>query len=254
MDIALASLTRYVQPVGAPMQQPVAPANLDQERSRLIDHFKRAYQIIVGLAITLACTKLVPEGIPSSRIFLDTSFWLFCTFFITVVPIFHGGDRSLDIKYLRKSPVGFWGQVAYIWDVYMLLITAILFVKIAQSIPVPQTISGSSGAILGQALTPPSAPAIFYHWMAIMLFMDVGILIVDGIKSWLLSTEGATELRAYPKWIFLNLALAFICWYAPAPPDFLPSLSELTVGIIVFAFSFLRTLLDYIFGKSFMFP
>jgi hypothetical protein len=128
-------------------------AILDQQRSRLIDHFKRAYQIIAGLAITLACSKLVPDGVPSFGIFSDTSFWLFCTFFITVVPIFHGGDRSLDIKYLRAPPKGFGGQAAYVWDVYMMLITAILFVKIAQSIPVPQPTSG--GAILGQAITPP---------------------------------------------------------------------------------------------------
>jgi hypothetical protein len=104
------------------MQQQI-PANPNQERSRLIDHFKRAYQIIVGLAITLACTKLFPGGFPTPS---DTSFWLFCTFFITVVPIFHGGDRSLDIKYLRAQPVGFWGRAAYVWDVYMLLITATL--------------------------------------------------------------------------------------------------------------------------------
>jgi hypothetical protein len=234
------------------MQQPAAPANSDQapanleERPRLIDHFKRAYQIIVGLAITLACTKLVPDGIPSSRIFLDTSFWLFCAFFITIVPIFHGGDRSLDIKYLRKSPGGFWGKAAYVWDVYMLLITAILFVKIAQSIPVPQTASGSGGTILGQALSPPSTPDNFYRWMAIMLFIDVGILIVDGFKNALLGT--------YVKWILLNLVFGFICLYATAPPNFLPSLSELTVSIVVFAFAFLRTLLDYTFGGRFMFP
>jgi hypothetical protein len=100
-----------------------------QERSRLIDHFKRAYQIIVGLAITLACTKLFPNDDPGVP--WDTSFWLFCAFFITVVPIFHGGDRSLDVKYLQAPAVGFWSRAAYIWDVYMLLITAILFVKIA---------------------------------------------------------------------------------------------------------------------------
>ena len=116
------------------MQQQTVDAA--QERSRLIDHFKRAYQIIVGLAITLACTKLFPNDDPS--IPWDTSFWLFCIFFITVVPIFHGGDRSLDVKYLRAPAVGFWGRAAYIWDVYMLLITAILFVKIAQAIPGPR--------------------------------------------------------------------------------------------------------------------
>jgi hypothetical protein len=237
------------------MHQTVAPANLDQERSRLIDHFKRAYQIIVGLAITLACTKLVPGGIPNFGIFSETSFWLFCTFFITVVPIFHGGDRSLDIKYLRATPVGFWGHAAYVWDVYMLLITAILFVKIAQSIPVPQTTSGSpGGAILGQALAPPSTPDNFYHWMAIMLFIDAGILFVDGIKSGLLGTEGAKELLAYIPWVILNLILGFVCWHAASPPGFLSSLSELTMSIVVFVVALLRTILDYVFGKSFMFP
>ena len=121
------------------MQQQTVDAA--QERSRLIDHFKRAYQIIVGLAITLACTKLFPNDDPS--IPWDTSFWLFCIFFITVVPIFHGGDRSLDVKYLPAPAVGFWGRAAYIWDVYMLLITAILFVKIAQAIPGPAVLGGA---------------------------------------------------------------------------------------------------------------
>jgi hypothetical protein len=228
------------------------PVNADQQRSRLIDHFKRAYQIIVGLAITLACTKLVPDGFPSVGIFSDTSFWLFCTFFITVVPIFHGGDRSLDIKYLPAKPKGIGGRVAYVWDVYMLLITAILFVKIAQSIPVPQTASG--GTFLGQSLAPPSTPNNFYHWMAIMLFIDVGILFVDLVKSWVLRTEGATELRAYFIWIGLNLILGVICLFAYSPPGFLPSIAERITSIIVFACALLRTVLDYSFGRRFMFP
>src|SRR6266571_165610 len=102
----------------------VAPAHDPaQARARLIDHFKRAYQIIVGLAITIACTKLFTSE-------TTLSLWLFCTFFITVVPIFHGGDRSLDVKYLGARPQGFWQRAAYIWDVYMLLITAVLFVKL----------------------------------------------------------------------------------------------------------------------------
>ena len=111
------------------IQEPPAPAaDANLQRSRLVDHFKRAYQIIVGLAVTLACTKLFPHGIARHP---DSTFWLFCTFFITVVPIFHGGDRSLDLKYLGSQPHGFWRRAAYIWDVYMLLITAIFFVKIA---------------------------------------------------------------------------------------------------------------------------
>ena len=215
-----------------------------QERSRLIDHFKRAYQIIVGLAITLACTKLFPNDI--AQIPEDTSFWLFCTFFITVVPIFHGGDRSLDIKYLRQQPVGFWGRAAYVWDVYMLLITAILFVKIAQAIP--------GTTILGTGSSSPGTPTLFYKWMAFMLFVDVGILIVDGVKNKLLDTRAQAELGAYIKWIVLNISLAAVCLVAEHSSACITAVSANIISIIVFAFALLRTILDYIFGKDFMFP
>jgi hypothetical protein len=33
------------------------------QRERLVDHFKAAYQIVVGLAITIACTTLFADGI-----------------------------------------------------------------------------------------------------------------------------------------------------------------------------------------------
>ncbi|MCZ7659455.1 MAG: hypothetical protein M5U07_17065 [Xanthobacteraceae bacterium] len=233
------------------MQEAAAPAGLDQQRSRLVDHFKRAYQIIVGLAITLACTRLVPDGVPSLAVFSDTSFWLFCTFFITVVPIFHGGDRSLDIKYLGAAPKGFWGQAGYVWDVYMLLITAILFVKIAQSIPVPQAPSG--GGLL--ALAPPSRPDMFYRWMAVMLFFDAWILLADSFKSDLRGGQGLTEqVGAYVPWIVLNIAFGLVCWFAQSPPGFFASLSALAISILVFACAFARTVLDYVFGRRFMFP
>jgi hypothetical protein len=223
------------------MQQQTVDAA--QQRSRLIDHFKRAYQIIVGLAITLACTKLFPNDDPSVP--WDTSFWLFCAFFITVVLIFHGGDRSLDVKYLQAPAVGFWGRAAYIWDVYMPLITAILFVKIVQAIPGPAVLGGSS---------QPATPVLFYKWMAIMLVVDVGILIFDGLKNRLLQTRAGAELGAYVKWVALNLGLAIIGLLAKSYPEYPPYLSANTVSIIVFAFAFLRTVLDYVFGKGFLFP
>ena len=77
-----------------------ADSNPGLARSRLIDHFKRAYQIIVGLAIARACVKVLPHGFSG---FPDLEFWLFATLFVTLVPSFHGGDRSLDIKYLGRN-------------------------------------------------------------------------------------------------------------------------------------------------------
>jgi hypothetical protein len=61
------------------------------ERSRLVDHFKRAYQIVFGLSITIACTSFFPNSFISFP--LDTSVWLFGAFLVTVIPIFQGSER-----------------------------------------------------------------------------------------------------------------------------------------------------------------
>ena len=202
-----------------------------EHRSRLIDHFKRAYQIIVGLAIALACQKVFESGTVSLN---DPALLRFGIFFITVVPIFHGGDRSLDLKYLGANVTQARDRVAYVWDVYMLLITAILFVKIAQAIP-------DNGQGHGETH--------FYQWMAGMLIFDMAVLLIDGAKSRLLRTRGAGELGVYPRWILLNLAMAVVCLYVPSS-----GLSATNVGIAVLLAAFVRTLLDYYFGRKFMFP
>ena len=218
-----------------------------QERTRLVDHFKRAYQIIVGLSITLACTKLFPAFTLS----IDMSFWLFCIFFITVVPVFQGGDRSLDIKYLERRPKGFLGHFAYVWDVFMLLITAILFVKIAQTIPVADASKANTGLI---GLPSPATPESFYRWMAIMLFVDVAILIIDWIKSNYLKIESAAKLSSYLLWIIMNSVLGAVCLAASDPCPFIASISPAWLSFGIFGLALTRTFLDYVFGAEFMFP
>lgn len=215
----------------------MTPDEEKTQRSRLIDHFKRAYQIIVGLAITLACGKLFASGTLNPS---DPTIWLFGTFFITVVPIFHGGDRSLDIKYLAEKPKGFWKQFCYVWDVYMLLITAILFVKVAQAIPGP-----GIGFIDNSGVTKPSH---FYEWMAGLLIFDAFVLLIDGIKSYALSNSWAHSLT-YGVWIISNAILAVIC-LCISQSDWAPN----TVGILVFACAFVRTVIDYVSSREFMFP
>jgi hypothetical protein len=220
------------------MNEAGSPSTGREQRSRLIDHFKRAYQIVVGLAIAQACGKVFAEG---KFDFADPALLLFCIFFITVVPIFHGGDRSLDLKYLGAQPTRLRDQAAYVWDVYVLLITAILFVKIAQAIPGPGLV------FLGSSAT--KSPRLFYDWMAAMLFFDVVVLIIDWIKSGLLKSRAWGELQVYGIWIALNGVLGAACLWVP---DF--HLETEVVGIIVFGAALLRTILDYFFGRRFMFP
>ena len=209
-------------------------AEAEQHRTRLIDHFKRAYQIVVGLAVTLACGRAFAGG---TFDFSDPALVMFGTFFVTVVPIFHGGDRSLDLKYLGVNVTRVRDRIGYIWDVYMLLITAILFVKIAQAIPGPSLVLGA----------PPGDPALFYHWMANMFFFDTAVLVVDAIKSNGLRRAG--QLKVYRYWIPLNLVMALVCLYVP-----MAHLTPQTTGLIVFAAACVRSLVDYIFGWRFMFP
>jgi hypothetical protein len=133
-----------------------------EERKRLVDHFKRVYSIIAGLAITEACKKLFPFSLAS---FGDCQFWMFASLFISIVPIFHGSDRSLDRKYVNQSAGTLKERAFYIWDVYMLLITAILFVAIAEAIP--------------DAKAPSSDPAYFYYSMCVLFWFDVFVLSLD---------------------------------------------------------------------------
>jgi hypothetical protein len=219
-------------------EQTIPEEEVRQQRSRLIDHFKRAYQIIVGLAITLACGKLFAHGTIELS---DPALLLFGTFFITVVPIFHGGDRSLDLKYLGEKPSSGWNQLAYIWDVYMLLITAIFFVKIAQAIP------GPGIGFLDNSGTTTAGH--FYDWMAAMLFFDASVLFIDGVKSALLGSRAWTRLQVYVWWILLNVALGILCLAIPQT-----TWSPEAVGIVVFLAAFVRTVLDYVAGSKFMFP
>ena len=226
-----------------------------QARSRLIDHFKRVYTIVVGLAITEAVKRLFPldpDDPPVSAI------WMFATFFITLVPIFHGGDRSLDVKYLSSSPATFGRRLSYLWDVYMLLLTAILFVCIAETIPQQVKVAGGAD-------TYPHA-GLFYGFMAVMLTFDVIVLIVDRFKS-----ETRAALRPYLLWMVCNVALAVVCFvsafgigvHAAPTSDTLLGVWNATIPfgsltIAVFAFAVVRTFVDYlsdhIAGGNFLFP
>ena len=218
------------------------------ERSRLVDHFKRGYQIIVGLSITLACGKLFCSGTPV----IDSKLWMFLTFFVTIVPIFQGGDRSLDIKYLQTELKGFWQKAAYVWDVYMLLLTAILFVKVAQAIPQVQGCPASF--IFGSADSGAGSTAgHFYLWMTIMLSFDALVLLVDWTKTKLLGLPSREKVKPYWWWIAINLVVAVICGVASAYDGALPWIGTYT-ALFIFVLAVARSVADYCLGHEFMFP
>lgn len=58
----------------------------------------------------------------------------FVTFIVTLLPVFHGMERSLDLRYLdRGSPIP--GAMRLVGDTSVLLVTALFFLGLALSIP-----------------------------------------------------------------------------------------------------------------------
>lgn len=211
-------------------------ADLARDRSRLIDHFKRLYSIIVGLAITEGCRKLLPFD---AAHFSFPSLWMFCAFLVTVVPLFQGGDRSLDLKYLDEPEAGReYTRFAYLWDVYMLLVTGLLMTFVAEAIP-----PARSDAM------PMPEPDTFFALMGFLLSFDVFVLLIDLIKS-----HVSDRLETYYPWILMNAALAVVCVFARHLHEAHPNLSLSRIAFAVFVFAFLRTTLDYALSESFMFP
>src|SRR5208283_1421724 len=123
--------------------------------------------------------------------------WMFATLFITLVPIFHGGDRSLDQKYSGRPPQTLAARFAFVWDDYMLLLTAVLFVCIAESIPSATDVRDPKAF----------APDRFYFWMSLTFGFDVFVLVVDYAKNW----SRRSELGPYPVWIVENGLLCVVC-------------------------------------------
>jgi len=230
---------------------PHVPADADIEaHNRTIDHFKAVYAIIAGLALTEACLRVMPL---SSA--WDFRIPMFFTLFITVVPIFHGGDRSLDVKYRGHIPQNGWERAKLLWDDYMLLLTAILFVCVAEAIP-KQPEAGHAAAELN--------PQAFYYWMAVMLGFDVFVVAVDRIKT---PKPERPKKKPYLDWMWMNAALAGLCWWAsritapsgaalavivPLPWgwSFATTLWRVSCGVFVAAV--LRTVMDYEFEHGLM--
>jgi uncharacterized membrane protein len=213
-------------------------------RARLVDHFKDIHVVIAGIAITFACGQLFPFGLSS---FVRPTFWMFLTFLITIIPILHGSSRSLDVKWLDSSARTVWDRGNYMWDVYVLLITAILFVAVAYALPSEKVLDDFRLAAPTNSYSPG---AVFYWWLGAMFTFDTIALIVDWIKS-----HVRTRLRpSYAPWVLMNGALAIVCFTAGALIYHAKDTFSMTVPFVVFLFAFARTVADYALSDDFMFP
>ncbi len=233
------------------------PDRSSRQHERLIDHFKRVYAVVAGLALSEACRHTLP-----AQSLGEYQLWMFAALFITLVPIFHGGDRSLDHKYLNAPPKTSFQVLAFLWDDYMLLLTALLFVCAAESIP--------------QAGQPCAAvkldPSRFFFWMATMFGFDVAVLLADDARTCVLKKLGhkswreALEIKPHHlAWSGMNFCMCLFCgwaWLITSRPaagqqvfvvEGIGQVSLIDICLAILFLCCLRTLADYLVGRVALF-
>jgi hypothetical protein len=214
-----------------------------RDRSRLIDFFKRVFAIIVGLAITEACKRLLPAR-PAFE-FPGPAFWMFAALFVTIMPIFHGGDRSLDVRHLDQRVISKWDRLKFVWDVYALLATGLLLVCASEAIPDVKTMNEHS-ATWSLAVVA----ADFYRWLGLFFSFNVLVLIVDRLK-----TQVPDRLRSYWLWIPISLVMAVASFGASYILSIQGEACLASLPIVFFFLAVGRTIIDYLFSAAdFMFP
>lgn len=252
MDFArtkLSAKTRRGSHAGAEIMS-VQPAN-----TRLIDHFKRVFTIIVGLAITEGCKHLWP--LDWSSIF-EPNVWMFLAFFITVIPIFHGADRALDQKYTEIGQNGYTVK-NYLQEIYMLLFMALGFVLIAESIP-QSTSPAAHTAQTAVAAVAGSSTAPFYFLFGATLAFDV-LVLSYGLRFGSRQNKNASSRQPYPRWMLENGALSVAAFLIGGVLSFMPTkllydrydLFALLMAVLLFIGTALRTNSDYKHAEAFLF-
>jgi hypothetical protein len=230
--------------------------DLQPANTRLIDHFKRVYTIIVGLAITEGCKHLWPLD-PAS--IFEPNVWMFLAFFITVIPIFHGGDRALDHKYSEIDHTDYFVK-DYLWEIYMLLFMSLGFVLVAEAIPLSTPPVALAGHAAGIAVAERSYAPFFFLFGATLAF-DV-LVLGYGLRFGSRRSANRASLEPYPRWIKANALLSSSAFALGAFLTFMPSRLlydrfdpvALLAAVLLFVAAVWRTHFDYQNAEAFMFP
>ena len=185
-------------------RRPPTP-DVPEERARLIDHVKVAYAIIIGIAVTDSIKNAAPWFAWNGNHLAPI---LFAVLFVTVVPIFHGGDRSLDVKFLKQRVTGA-KRLEFVIQTTSLLITAILFVLAAENIPHQlefATPTLNPNTVGNLTVCEPNR---FYFWMAATVLWDVVVLISEYAYAFIKNRRD--HLKPTLPWVPLNLGLGLVC-------------------------------------------
>lgn len=182
------------------------------------------YSVIAGLASVTAVKFIVNphEGVIRSPFSIPVIDLLsFLTFFSYIIPFYHGAITYLHNEY-SKDWHGKKGEI--LMDYLHLLAESMIFFAISSSL---------------------SNIMLFLSWLSMLIIVDT---------VWLSTIVLRKKKTVVRLWIILNLytfILIIALWVYSTPyPDIINGVEGHT---ILFFFSIVRTILDYVYSKSFYF-
>lgn len=159
------------------------------------------------------------------------------------MPIFHGAERSLDLKYLRADRPGA-RPGGIILDFWLLLFSALFLVVIAQCVPDYRPSKQPNVDVLRDR---------FLLFLGAFFLYDVVVLLQGALRA--PTGETATDrilLWTHIAWMAGNGFMGAICliarsWLAPGS-------EPLGLFTILLLLALFRTVCDYAWGWRFLFP
>lgn len=186
------------------------------------------YTVVIGVALSLAVVTVVDveKGLESVTL---ASTLLFAAFVVTLFPFYHGALRHLDDAYI-ENPNEHIKDGALVFDFVLLFLHAMVFV------------------VLSLLLKKPA----HFAWVLIAL---LSVDVVWGIFAHFASSS-IREMSAESKWTVINFVfVGCATWYLIANDIYLADLpSPLKLAIPIAFACILRTLIDYIWCRTFYFP
>lgn len=198
-----------------------------EARTRSVTHLQTLLTVVVSLGVAEALQRLVRiDTVKDSYDFPDWA--MFFSFFVTLVPFFHGANRYLDAAYITlESPARPAGLIA---DFFFLLVESMLFYLL--------------GAFMGK-LVP------FYWILAALLVLDaIWVAVTFLYKEDRTRKKDNTARFNYGPWAAINIVAAFLVVLF-ANLTIIPDAPKISLLCLIVG---ARTVLDYKLSLPVYFP
>jgi hypothetical protein len=198
-------------------------------KQRIVGHLQELYTVVVGVALAVALSNLIDQQaeVPFRR----ESLPYFLAYIVTLVPLYHGALRHLDITFLEE-PVAQTRPGAFMVD------WGLLFVE--------------SCGLLALALLI-NKPVTFMFTLLALLAFDT----IWGFTAYLAFSPALRENRAEGKWATINFVAVIVLIMAivllhSLDPSARPVATYRWVIIVVITVA--RTVSDYVWCWSYYYP